>query len=276
MHGKDWTNPTYHSLYTEVDTKNPTPAKNAKTLNPLLDTFLGGCRTFGVNLCNVVMQVNWLAVDLRGRVRRVLSTTCNIMAGSTWMNSPPTWPPPALHYAVSAAEKIVNQQKRIFTSAVLRSAASTSHLRILLPFRCHSLVCRYGSSQNCHIPLSSPVRPIRYLDHGLRWRPSFLSDALKEAPQAAYYQYLAPNDRAEIHFEGDDVRSGPNMMWLWTTGGMMILDCFSSRHEPLKVRGYVFQDQKRLEEWNIPNEEYGTWVEGRSARIRKALTRNPE
>ena len=115
-------------------------AKNAKTLNPLLDTFLGGCRTFGVNLCNVVMQVNWLAADLRGRVSRVPSMTCSIMAGSTLMSSPPTRPPPALHYAVSAAEKIVIQQEEIFASAVLRSAVSTSHLRILLLFRCHSLV----------------------------------------------------------------------------------------------------------------------------------------
>ena len=97
-----------------------------------------------------------------------------------------------------------------------------------------------------------------------------------EPPQAAYYQYLAPNDPAEIRFEGDDVRSEPNMMWLWTTGGMMILDHFPSRHEPLRVRGYVFQDQKRLEECNIPNEEYGTWVEGRSARIRQALAENPK
>ena len=56
----------------------------------------------------------------------------------------------------------------------------------------------------------------------------------------------------------------------------MILDCFSSRHEPLRVRGYVFWDQKRLEEWNIPNEGYGIWVEGRSARIRKALAENPK
>ena len=105
-------------------------AKNAKTLNPLLDTLLGGCRTFGVN---------WLAADLRGRVR-VPSMTCSIMAGSTLMSSPPTRPPPALHYAVSAAEKIVIQQEGIFASAVLRSAASTSHLRIILLFRCHSLV----------------------------------------------------------------------------------------------------------------------------------------
>ena len=33
-----------------VGTKSPAPAKNAKTLSPLLDRFLGGCRSFGANL----------------------------------------------------------------------------------------------------------------------------------------------------------------------------------------------------------------------------------
>ncbi len=50
-----------------------------------------------------------------------------------------------LHYAVSAAEKIFIQQERIFASAVFRSGASTSHLRIILLSRCHSFGRRNGS-----------------------------------------------------------------------------------------------------------------------------------
>lgn len=35
---------------TEIDSKSPAPAKNAKTLTPPLDPFLGRCRVFGVDV----------------------------------------------------------------------------------------------------------------------------------------------------------------------------------------------------------------------------------
>ena len=35
---------------TEIDSKSPAPAKNAKTLSPPLDPFLGRCRVFGVDV----------------------------------------------------------------------------------------------------------------------------------------------------------------------------------------------------------------------------------
>lgn len=69
--------------------------------------------------------------------------------------------------------------------------------------------------------MSTPDRQMRYLEHGLRVGPSFLSDALKEPSQAAVYQTLAVDDPVEIHFEGDDVRGGRNVLWLWATGNGM-------------------------------------------------------
>ena len=49
---------------TEVDTKSPAPATNAKTLSPLLDPFLGGCRTFGANLRIHAVQPRFLKLLL--------------------------------------------------------------------------------------------------------------------------------------------------------------------------------------------------------------------
>lgn len=78
-------------------------------------------------------------------------------------------------------------------------------------------------------------------------------------------------DSPEAHFEGDSVRSGPNMIWLWTTGNKLESSYFRWQDEPLREWGYVFWDQKRLEKWNLPNEEYETWVKRRREGIRKAL-----
>lgn len=119
--------------------------------------------------------------------------------------------------------------------------------------------------------MSTPDRQMRYLEHGLRVGPSFLSDALKEPSQAAVDQTLAVDDPVEIHFEGDDVRGGRNVMWLWATGNGMDPSCFLWQNEPLREWGYVFWDQKRLEKWDVPNEEYDTWVERRRVDLRKAL-----
>lgn len=46
---------------------------------------------------------------------------------------------------------------------------------------------------------------------------------------------------------------------------------FLWQNEPLREWGYVFWDQKRLEKWDVPNEEYDTWVERRRVDLRKAL-----
>lgn len=121
--------------------------------------------------------------------------------------------------------------------------------------------------------MSSPGRQMRYLDHGLRSGPLFLSDALKAPSQAAVYQTLAVDDPVELHFEGDSVHSGPNVMWLWATGNGMDFSYFLPENSPLREWGYVFWDQKRLEKWDVPDEDYGTWVERRRAQIRKARLR---
>ena len=123
------------------------------------------------------------------------------------------------------------------------------------------------------IETSSPGRQMRFLDHGLHMGPSFLSDALKEPPQADVYQTLYVDDPIEVHFEGDSVRGGPNVMWLWTTGNKMDFSYFLWQNETLREWGYVFWDQKRLEKWGVPNEEYETWVERRRAGLRKALAK---
>lgn len=120
------------------------------------------------------------------------------------------------------------------------------------------------------LEISSPDRQMGYLYHGLHSRSSFLSDALTEPPLADY-RTLVMEDALEAHFEGDSVRSGPNMMWLWTTGNKLEFSYFRWQDEPLREWGYVFWDQKRLEKWNLPNEEYGTWLERRGEGIRKAL-----
>ena len=118
---------------------------------------------------------------------------------------------------------------------------------------------------------SSPGRQMLYLNHRLHIGPSFLSDALKEASEAAVFQTLAVDDPVEVHFEGDSVRGGPNVMWLWTSGHKMDFSYFLWQNETLREWGYVFWDQKRLEKWGFPNEEYETWVERRKVELRKAL-----
>lgn len=95
---------------------------------------------------------------------------------------------------------------------------------------------------------------MRCLDHGLNNGPSFLSDALKLPSQAAVYQILAVDDPVEVHFEGDNLRSGPNVMWLWPTGNRMDPSLF------LRKRCCIFWGQKRLGKWDCPNEEYDTSV----------------
>ena len=122
---------------------------------------------------------------------------------------------------------------------------------------------------------SSSDRQMRYLDHGLRSGPSFLSDALKEPPLAAVYQTLTVDDAVEVHFEGDNNCDGPNLMWLWATDNKMSYDYFFWQNEPLREWGYVFWSQKRLEKWGLPNEEYETWVERRRAGLRKTLAEQP-
>ncbi len=120
------------------------------------------------------------------------------------------------------------------------------------------------------IETSSPGRQMRFLDHGLRMGPSFLSDTLKEPTQAEVYHTLYVDDPVEVHFEGDSVRGGPNVMWLWTTGNKMDFSYFLRQNKTLREWGYVFWDQKRLEKWGVPNEEYETWLERRRAGLRKA------
>ncbi|KAF6220122.1 hypothetical protein HO133_003253 [Letharia lupina] len=122
------------------------------------------------------------------------------------------------------------------------------------------------------LEMSSPSRQMRYLDYGLRSGPSFLSDALKEPPQAAVHQTLFVDDPVEVHFEADSVRGGPNVIWLLATCNRMDCSYFLWQNEPLREWGYVFWDQKRLEKWDVPNEEHGTWVERRRAGLRKALS----
>lgn len=119
--------------------------------------------------------------------------------------------------------------------------------------------------------LSPPDRQMRLLDHGLRVGPPFLSDALEVPPLAGVYQDLAVDDPEEVHFQGDSVRGGPNVMWLWVTGSRMNFDYFLWQNEPLRQWGYVFWDQKRLEEWGVPDEKYATWVERRRAGLRKVI-----
>ena len=120
------------------------------------------------------------------------------------------------------------------------------------------------------LEISSPERQMDYLDRGLHSGPYFLSDALTEPPLADYRNSVM-EDALEAHFEGDSVRSGPNRMWLWTTGSKLESSYFRWQDEPLREWGYVFWDQKRLGNWDLPNEEYETWVERRREGIRKAL-----
>ena len=119
--------------------------------------------------------------------------------------------------------------------------------------------------------MSPPDRQKRYLYHGLRIGPSFLSDALKAPPIDAVRQTIACIDPDEAHFESDSIGKGPNVMWLWTTSNKVDFNWFSWQNEPLREWGYVFWDQKRLEFWSLPNEEYDTWAERRCAELRKAL-----
>lgn len=109
---------------------------------------------------------------------------------------------------------------------------------------------------------------MRYLEHGLREGPHFLSHTLEQPPQAAVYQDMYMDNPIELHFEGDSVRSGPNVMWLWVTGNRMEFSYFFWENEPIREWGYVFWDQKRLEKWNVPNEKYTTWAERSRAHIR--------
>ena len=118
---------------------------------------------------------------------------------------------------------------------------------------------------------SLPDRQIGYLDDRLRIGPSFLSDALKALQIDAVYGITTSNDPDEAHFESDSICKGPNVMWLWTTGNKVGFNYFDWQNEPLREWGYVFWDQKRLEAWSLPNEEYETWAERRSAGLRKAL-----
>lgn len=119
--------------------------------------------------------------------------------------------------------------------------------------------------------MSPPDRQMRYLEHGLTIGPSFLSDALKAPPIDAVRQTMSDNDPGETHFKGDSICEGPNVMWLWTTGNKVDFDYFSRLNEPLRDWGYVFWDQKRLEFWSLPNEEYQIWAGRRKAGLRKAL-----
>ena len=121
------------------------------------------------------------------------------------------------------------------------------------------------------IQTSSRRRQIGYLELGLRNGSSFLSDALDVPSQADVYQTLAVDDEVEVQFEGDNVRSGPNVMWLWATGNKVDFSYYLWQNEPLREWGYVFWDQKRLEKWDVPNEEYETWVERRRAALRKKI-----
>ena len=118
---------------------------------------------------------------------------------------------------------------------------------------------------------SPPDSQMRYLDHGLRNGPSFLSDALNAPPIDAVYQTIAGNDPDEAHFESDSICDGPNVMWLWTTGNKVDFDYFLWQNLPLREWGYVFWDQKRLDSWSLPNEEYEVWAERRRAGLCKAL-----
>lgn len=119
--------------------------------------------------------------------------------------------------------------------------------------------------------MSSPDRQMRYLEHGLTNGPSFLSDALKAPPIDAVYQTMTSNGPDEAHFENDSICDGPNVMWLWTTGNKVDFNYFDWQNESLREWGYVFWDQKRLEAWSLPNEEYEIWAERRRAGLRKAL-----
>lgn len=121
------------------------------------------------------------------------------------------------------------------------------------------------------IQTSSPRRQVEYLELGLHNGSSFLSHALDVPSQADVYQTLAVDDEVEVHFEGDNVRSGPNVMWLWATGNRVDFSYYLWQNEPLREWGYVFWDQKRLEKWDVPNEEYEEWVERRRAALRKEI-----
>lgn len=113
---------------------------------------------------------------------------------------------------------------------------------------------------------SSPGRQMRYLDHSLSSGLSFPSDALNQPPQAVVYQDLYVG----LHFEGDSVHRGPNVTLLWTTGNRMVFNYHIPQNEQVMEWGYVFWDQKRHGKWDVPNEEYGTWVEDKMAVFRKA------
>ena len=119
--------------------------------------------------------------------------------------------------------------------------------------------------------MSSPERQMRYLDHGLQIGPPFLSSALSKPSEAAIYQEMIVEDPVKLHFGGDNVRSGPNVMWLWASYNGIDLGYFWPVHEPLRKWGYVFWDQKRLEKWDVPNEDYEAWSERRRAQIRARL-----
>ena len=118
--------------------------------------------------------------------------------------------------------------------------------------------------------MSPPGRQVHYLFDGLREGPYFLTDALKVMPDAAFYQPWGPDDPVEVYFEDDCVRNGPNVMWLWSSNYRVQFDYFFRAKEPLREWGYVFWDQKRLQKWNLPNEEYSTWIERRRQKLRKS------
>ena len=112
---------------------------------------------------------------------------------------------------------------------------------------------------------------MRYLFYGLSIVPSFLSDALKMPPEAAFYQPFGVDDPEVIPFEGDCVRDGPNVMWAWMTDSEAGADYFFWANETFREWGYVFWDQKRLQEWDVPNEKYDTYYERKREEIRKSL-----
>ena len=119
--------------------------------------------------------------------------------------------------------------------------------------------------------MSPPGRQIHYLFKGLREGPSFLTDALKVPPEAAFYQPFGADDPEVIHFEDDCVRDGPNVMWAWMTDSEAEAEYFFWANESLREWGYVFWDQKRLQRWNVPNEKYDTYFERKREEIGKSL-----
>lgn len=65
---------------------------------------------------------------------------------------------------------------------------------------------------------------------------------------AAVNPNLAVDDPAEVHFETDSVRGGPNVIWLLTTCNRMDCSCSLLQNGPFRERCYVFWDQKRLKD----------------------------